>query len=280
MFWKRALTAVLLAPPILLAIWFFPPSGIVGLVGLATLLATMELARLIPFSGPGPHWIYVLVLVGLGGLGSVAVVQNPASIIWIVLAIAFAWWLYMAGHLLWRREPLGGLYASTPGKAFAGILVLAPAWISIVYLHGLDYPKHPLHLVYLLFLIWIADSAAYLAGKSVGRHKLAPVVSPGKTVEGAAGALAIGALFAAGSGAMLWEYRGTALLVWTGLGVVTVAFSIVGDLTESVFKRVAGKKDSGQLLPGHGGMFDRIDALTAAAPIFGLGCMLMQKVVL
>lgn len=279
MFWKRALTAVLLAPPVLLALWFLPPYAIVALVGVATVLAAIELARLIPFSGPVPHWIYVGLVLGFGFGGSLAVVHGSPSFVRIILAIAFAWWVYMAGHLLWRRDPLGGLYSSTGGKAVAGLLVLVPAWIAIVQLHDLDHPGHPRHLIYLLFLVWIADSAAYLAGKQFGRHKLAPVVSPGKTVEGAIGALGIGALFAAAIGAGFWHYRGTTLLAWTALGVVTVAFSIAGDLTESVFKRIAGQKDSGTLLPGHGGMFDRIDALTAAAPIFGLGCVLMQKVV-
>lgn len=149
-----------------------------------------------------------------------------------------------------------------------GLLVLIPAWTGLVWIHQLD--RGPYLVLSLLILIWIADSSAYFAGRRWGRHKLAPAVSPGKTREGAYGALA---------GGLCW---GVTLAFWYaptgGLGIglvllclVTVLASIIGDLYESLIKRERGLKDSGALLPGHGGILDRIDSLTAAAPVFALG---------
>jgi phosphatidate cytidylyltransferase len=124
-----------------------------------------------------------------------------------------------------------------------------------------------------LILIWVADSGAYFVGRQWGKNKLAPRVSPGKTIEGLLGALA---------GGLIWGYAG---MVWfepksgwlfVALCFVTVLFSVLGDLVESLFKRNAGVKDSGQLLPGHGGVLDRLDSLTSAAPVFVLGLMLLE----
>jgi phosphatidate cytidylyltransferase len=111
----------------------------------------------------------------------------------------------------------------------------------------------------------------------MGRTKLAPHISPGKTVEGVAGGVLAVVLLAWLCGTMLWKFEGILLAMWTGLAALTALFSVAGDLTESKLKRIAGVKDSGRLLPGHGGVLDRIDALTAAAPVFGLGVILLLK---
>lgn len=159
------------------------------------------------------------------------------------------------------------------GELAAGVVVLLGPWLAVVHLHGVA-PFGPMLVLFLLGLIWIADSAAYFSGRRWGRTPLAPVLSPRKTWAGAYGALI---------GAVLWGL----LLVWgleLGWGLaavallicgVSVAMSIVGDLYESLLKRRRGLKDSGQLLPGHGGMLDRIDSLTAAAPVFALGMFLL-----
>lgn len=276
MFWKRVLTAVILIPPLLLALWYLPPMAIADIFGVAILLAAVELVALLPIASAVYRWAYVLLILLLGATGSLAVLYGfPGGV--GILAAATVWWAYLCLHFIFGQEPLGGIFASTAGKLVTGVFVLAPAWVAFVFLFARD-PSAPYLLVYLLVLVWVADSAAYFAGRTLGRHKLAPVVSPGKTVEGAVGALLAAVLVAAAAGTVVFHYQGMMLGVWIGLGLVTAAVSIVGDLTESAFKRIAGVKDSGTLLPGHGGMFDRIDALTAAAPVFGLGWALMQRV--
>jgi len=151
--------------------------------------------------------------------------------------------------------------------------VLVPAWASLVVIHGVD-PQGPRLLLFLMVLIWVADSFAYFAGRRWGRTKLAPVISPGKTREGVYGALA-GAVLCGGGLVWLMPQGNPLLLILFCLLIVLV--SVVGDLFESLMKRQAGVKDSGSLLPGHGGMLDRIDSLTAAAPLFLLGLLLLGE---
>jgi len=125
-----------------------------------------------------------------------------------------------------------------------------------------------------LLIVWGADTFAYFAGKQWGKRKLAPKISPGKSVEGASGGI-IGVLIVAViSGMAYWQFGAWELSVWLILCVITAVISIVGDLSESKLKRAAGVKDSGTLLPGHGGMLDRIDSMLAAAPVFTTGLIL------
>ena len=125
-------------------------------------------------------------------------------------------------------------------------------------------------IIVLFSLVWGADSSAYFVGRRFGRYKLAPRVSPGKTWEGIGGAVLAGMLIGACAGWWCGLEAETGAL-FVVLCVVTVAISIVGDLTESLIKRHGGVKDSGSLLPGHGGLLDRVDSLTAAAPVYLLG---------
>jgi phosphatidate cytidylyltransferase len=168
------------------------------------------------------------------------------------------------------------MFATMTGRIVGGFLVLVPLWVAAVYLLAAD-DERPRVLLFLLVLVWVADSAAYFAGSIMGRTKLAPHVSPGKTVEGVAGGVLGVVLLAWLCGTILWKFEGMLLAMWTGLAAVTALFSVVGDLTESKLKRIAGVKDSGRLLPGHGGVLDRIDALTSAAPVFALGAIFLLK---
>jgi phosphatidate cytidylyltransferase len=168
------------------------------------------------------------------------------------------------------------MFATMTGRVVGGFLVLVPLWVAAVYLLAAD-DETPRVLLFLFVLVWVADSAAYFAGSIMGRTRLAPHVSPGKTVEGVAGGMLGVVLLAWLCGTMLWKFEGMLLAMWVGLAAVTALFSVVGDLTESKLKRIAGVKDSGRLLPGHGGVLDRIDALTSAVPVFALGVIFLLK---
>jgi phosphatidate cytidylyltransferase len=155
------------------------------------------------------------------------------------------------------------------------VVVLLPTWTSLVALHARA-PDGRWWLLFLLVLVWIADTAAFFVGRRWGRRRLASVVSPGKSWEGVlaglAGGIAAGAVFG-----LYRDMQGVEMLVFLLICGGTVAASVVGDLMESMMKRSANLKDSGNLLPGHGGVLDRIDSLTAAAPVFLAGWLLMGR---
>ena len=159
-------------------------------------------------------------------------------------------------------------------RAIVGWALLSLFWFSLNSIRQGD-----LGVVYLLSLctmIWCADSAAYFAGKQWGRLPLAERLSPGKTWEGLYGGVMAGVLCAVVAGFFI-GVAGTNWLLWLLLVVTTLLFSVVGDLFESMCKRIQGRKDSGHWLPGHGGLLDRIDSLTAAAPVYGAGLWLIHN---
>jgi phosphatidate cytidylyltransferase len=174
-----------------------------------------------------------------------------SAIIWLALAF----WLVVAP--LWL---LGRWQAPQPFvRAAVGVVVLLPTWVALLYLHA----RGPAVLLGVMAVVWIADTAAYFAGRQFGRHKLAPAISPGKTWEGVAGALVALAIYAA----VLSQLTTLPLLSLFFMIAGLLYLSVLGDLFESWIKRVAGMKDSGNLLPGHGGVLDRIDALTSTLPV-------------
>ena len=142
-----------------------------------------------------------------------------------------------------------------------------PAWFLLVALQYRD----PKLVLYILILIWTADISAFFIGRRFGRHRLAPSISPGKTWEGVLGALSVSFIIIAFGYPILQP--GMSILNWVVLGVISVIFSVIGDLLESSYKRIRNVKDSGTLLPGHGGMLDRLDSLIAAIPVFTIGFM-------
>jgi phosphatidate cytidylyltransferase len=185
-----------------------------------------------------------------------------------VIWVAIAWWLmillfvltYPRSSHLWNNAIIKGL---------AGFFILIPAWLAMASLHGSG-PDGPYYALYLFMMIWLADSAAYFSGRLWGKNKLAPHVSPGKSWEGVFGALAAVVIYTVIAGYFLGALRmgiGNSL-IFIVISLFAVLASVLGDLAESMFKRQAHLKDSGTLFPGHGGVLDRFDSLTAAAPWF------------
>ncbi len=206
--------------------------------------------------------------------------QPPGSVVRGILYAGGVWWFlalamvlsYPLGTRMWRRSPWL--------KGFFGLLTLLPFFWSLLVLRSHDYAQHPTLggaiLFFVMLLVWCADSGAYFVGRSLGKRKMLPSVSPNKTLEGLVGGLflatAVAAIVAC-QVAPTWAERGVII----ACAVLAVLASVLGDLTESLFKRQAGIKDSGTLLPGHGGILDRIDSLTAALPMFVVSHLLLTQ---
>ncbi|MGO4550312.1 phosphatidate cytidylyltransferase [Lysobacter sp. 2RAF19] len=187
----------------------------------------------------------------------------------VATVVGVVWWLL---SLLWLKNYSFASDHDTHARMFklaAGTLAVVPAWCALALIHG-GQPNGHRWLLIALLVIWGADSGAYFAGRRFGKHKLSPRISPNKTIEGLVGGMVasvvIALIAAPFAGATVAQLPWVALVV-----VVTVLFSVVGDLFESLLKRHVGAKDSGDLIPGHGGILDRIDSVLAALPVFALG---------
>lgn len=263
---QRVITALLVTPLAIAIILLLPTLAFAALIGALCLVALWEMTRL---SGMRSR-PWRALLVGLAAASMIALWCVRGSPIWWALIVAGAAWWFLA--IAWLRH---FSFAAAPTrenaalKVAAGALTMLPPWAALMQIHGEQAAPHTWAL-YPLMVVWAADTFAYLAGRRWGTTKLAPRISPGKTIAGVYGALAGSALIAV-IGGWLLHVRGMALAALVTLGMIAVAFSIVGDLFESLVKRHAGVKDSGALFPGHGGVFDRLDAVFAALPIFALG---------
>lgn len=268
---QRLLTALILVPATVLLVLYASTPTLALLLGLVVLLGAMEWSRLCGFASPVGRSLFMVSVTLLMVAGEWLRREQLGDLLYLAATL---WWIIVLGWLLQRRfQPIESGAERPLVTALGGLLVLVPAWVAMVDLHSV--PEFgPALLLFLLVMIWLADSGAYFAGRRWGKTKLAPAISPGKTWEGVVGAVA--ALLLAG---VVLHYWG--VLTDVGLAPVLVLcvvvglFSIVGDLLESLVKRRRGVKDSGSLLPGHGGVLDRIDSLTAALPLFlfGLGLL-------
>jgi phosphatidate cytidylyltransferase len=267
---NRILTAAVLVPLVVAAVLWLPSFAIALLFGLVAALGGAELARLTGFAARGGDWWSAAVL-GAAMLGCYPLLDT-FYLPWLI-AGAGAWWLATAVLLLLGRPDVRPRTARQPGLLVLGGLLLLACWAALVSLHQ-GGEQGPARLLFLLVLIWVADSAAYFTGRQWGRAKLAPAISPGKTRAGLYGALAGAAL----CGLVLHRLGLVPGAGWVGLValcLVSTLISVAGDLWESLLKRRHGVKDSGSLLPGHGGVLDRIDSLIAAGPVFALGVALL-----
>ena len=257
MFKQRLLTALVLIPLVLLAIKL-ANAWVLGVLMLVFLIAAGgEWLKLIPLKKRGAQGLFLLLLCVCIGLCSQVfqIWLGVGLITWGLITLAIL--TYPASQAIWGKPwVVGGvcwLLLPLVGSASKGIYQQP---------HGSDL------IIYLFFLVWSADSGAYLVGKKWGAHRLIPQVSPGKTVEGALGGFFLGMLVA-GLGAF-W-FSPESKVVWFGLAVSTVLIAIVGDLFISMLKRRSQIKDTGTLFPGHGGVLDRLDSFIAAAPVFYAG---------
>ncbi len=256
---QRLLTALVLVAVLLVVLLALPRQAALVVLALMILQGAWEWSAFLRTGKAALRAGYVVVV----GVLMVAawVAARDADVLRALLAVALVWWLIA---FLWLSLMPGSV---TPAAAaVAGLFALLPTWLALSHLHLLD-PAGPQWVIFLIVLVSLADVGAFFAGRFFGRLKLAPRVSPGKTWEGLLGGLALSTLTAwLGS---LWF--GVPAGPFLALCAPVVLVSVVGDLTESMFKRYAGLKDSGHLFPGHGGVLDRIDSLTAASPLFLLG---------
>ncbi len=268
---QRVITALVLLPGVLALVWFAPTRVLYAVFAGAGLLIAWEWAALMRWTEPARRWRYVAAVgVALIAIGMIAEAPHGQRVLNVLTGLAVLWWLLVP--IVFSGFP-GNLQRHPPSALALGALglILIPSTVSaLAQLHAMH--NGALRLLFVLFLVFAADTGAFLAGRSLGRHKLAPGISPGKTVEGAIGGVVLCALWALTAGVYVFEVIGTQVLVLVGLAIVVALASIVGDLTESMFKRMVGIKDSGTLLPGHGGILDRVDSILAAAPVmlFGL----------
>ncbi len=278
---QRILTALILAPLMIAAIFYLPLNYFSGLLLAIMAIGAWEWGPLMGFAQKRRRLAFVatnILLITLlwyflpiEQLWLASMVPQKAVV--YLLWLAVAWWVLSA--ILTLLYPRCSQYWSGNRtiKGLFGWLTLVPTWLAFMLLRSSEYTSNSYHgaqlLMFLFLMVWSADVGAYFVGKSMGKHKLLPNVSPGKTLEGFLGGVVCACLLVGTAGyVMAWDSQQLAIVLL--VTVLITSISVLGDLNESMFKRQAGVKDSGSILPGHGGVLDRIDSLTATAPIYAL----------
>ncbi|MFK4001088.1 phosphatidate cytidylyltransferase [Psychrobacter namhaensis] len=262
--WQRIKTAIVLV--IIVGIAMFAsqtPILFAPLLAIGVIIAAHEWTKLMP-KWRQPMLYVLLVLV----ITLVSLIFKVTWLFWWVASLAIwlmalSWVKVFPTHTNWYGKKL----------ALMGAVILTAAITAMFYLWQLS----AWWLLYVFLLVWSADSGAYFVGRKLGRRKMAPNVSPNKSVEGLAGGLVTGLLVVIGISVFKLQLTGVSLIAFVALSALTILASVLGDLFESMLKRRADIKDSGSILPGHGGVLDRIDSLLAATPIFALGFWAIQQ---
>lgn len=265
----RVITALVLLGLLLPSLFFLSQAHWALLVAAFVGVGAWEWGALLRWGETSRRLLGVLVALGCAGISLIAPEVIGAGALplygapWVMAAYltAAAFWCLLIPLWLRTRWALGSGVAGL----LTGLVVLFPTWLALVQLRI----PGPGVLLALFAVVWMADIAAYFSGKAFGKHKLAPNISPGKTWEGAIGAV-IGVLVYGVTIRLATSYAPLALPFWLLALIVVTAVSIIGDLYESMLKRQAGIKDSSNILPGHGGVLDRIDSLTSTMPIIAL----------
>ncbi|WP_392566358.1 phosphatidate cytidylyltransferase [Utexia brackfieldae] len=271
MLMQRLITALVLIPCVVMALFFLPLPYFSAVIILVCGLAMWEWTQFLGIKRPNMRGLCALI-----GMIVLAVMTYFIPFSWFnnlivySLELALVWWLvalilvitYPKTARIWQNSVLL--------KSVFGFCTIFPFFTSLLALRSLLYIFNPyigaFWVLYVLVLVWATDSGAYFAGRFFGKHKLAPHVSPGKTVEGFIGGVLTSVIIAT-IVMLIWGSAGSFRSIMVA-SIVAILASVLGDLTESMFKRAAGIKDSGHLIPGHGGVLDRIDSITAAMPVF------------
>lgn len=273
---QRTITGVILGLLVISAIFYLSPLGFNILALLIVALAVWEFSGLFNRWNYQKHIGFLLIFLTLA-------ILIQSRFYYIILVIGVVWWL-IAPCFLWRYVVDGHNYfTSLIWQGLLGLAIFVPSWIGLVVIR---WKFGPSFLLYLLMIICATDIGAYFAGALWGKHLLAPKISPKKTFAGLSGGIVL-ALLVAIVGILLLKFRllkissidfmnSFNIVSLLLLVVVACLWSVIGDLFESMLKRQAQVKDSGGLLPGHGGVYDRIDSLTSAIPIFALGALLLK----
>lgn len=259
----RVITAVFMATVFVGILFFCPPLVFTVLVALMTAVAAWEWANLCDLTSRLERATFAGVVITIAAAVMAMLHWTPWIGLGQVLVLSCIWWAlalllvqgYPSSAVLWRSRWV---------RIVMGLLVLIPPFISFVYLR--DFPDGRWYVIAVVLLVAAADIGAYFAGRRFGRHKLAPKVSPGKSWEGVVG----GVVAVAVIGTLFALFRDLNVAVVLAVALPAGLVSVVGDLLESMLKRYRGVKDSGRILPGHGGVLDRIDGLVAAVPVFTL----------
>ncbi|MFT7288425.1 MAG: phosphatidate cytidylyltransferase [Halieaceae bacterium] len=273
---QRVVTAVFMAAAFLAGAYWLPLPALAAIFAVLIGMGAWEWAPLAGLVGTRPRVLYTALMLcsaaalyGYAGFGDLTAREHVQP----VLGLACLWWCFA---LLWVKSfpASAGLWSSRFTRSLMGVLILVPAWFAAVYLLHIE--SRGAVMVVLMLLVAAADIGAYFTGKAFGRHALSPRVSPGKTWEGFWGGVVCVALLSA----LLWSllpdrFEHLSLPAAMIVALATAFASVLGDLTVSMVKRASGVKDTSSLLPGHGGLLDRLDSVCAAAPTFALGLLLV-----
>ncbi len=272
---QRVITAIILATLFLTSIVFLPVWALALCFAIVVCLGAWEWATMAGWESALSRALYVLVMaLSMAGLYVYCDLSGtPArEQVQPFLGLACLWWSFA---LLWIKSypASASLWGTVAMRSLMGVLIMAPAWMAAVYL--LSFPRGGVLMVVMILVVVTADIGAYFTGKSFGRHPLAAKVSPAKTWEGFWGGMAsVLALTLVLRYLLPGQSESVGFIAMLAIALVTALSSVVGDLTVSMVKRQSGTKDSGSLLPGHGGLLDRLDSICGAAPVFALGLLL------
>jgi len=264
---QRVLTAMVLVAVLLGVMLGLPPIATIWLITVLVLIGAWEWAAFIGNGSAPARAAFTVVVAGLL-IGSLYLYSTSPDFVRVAMTLAMLWW---AAAFLWIC--LAPTHVNPVSAAIAGVLALVPCWLALVYITFTTNSTY--WVLFTLALVWAADTGAFFAGRWLGRMPLAPRVSPKKTWEGVFGGMLLSGLVAWFAASFVFSVE-----VWkfVAICVGVAAVSIVGDLTESMLKRAVGLKDSGSVFPGHGGMLDRIDSVTAAAPALAFALISLQVI--
>lgn len=272
---QRVMTALVLAPIMIIGIFFLPLKPFALFIGIIATIGAWEWANIAGYKKNWSRVVYALFVFVCLYLSARFLRVYPEWKVWF-LAAGTLWWV-LAFALVKQYPNATGLWNARIIRAFLGLCVLIPMWVG--FMHLKEEPYSSLLIIYVMLIVWGADIGAYFSGKKWGNAKLAPHVSPGKSWAGFWGGFAT-TLTLALIAIPLVHYYLQPLTVQDGIKILlismlTTVISVLGDLVESMMKRHRGIKDSSSLLPGHGGVLDRIDSMAAAVPVFAFMMLLV-----